>query len=162
MGILCFVGVFIMSIDRWSIISEMCQAEGVELFDLEQSGNILRAYIHHPDGIQHAHCAGVSNRILNHTEVEKILPGSMLLEVSSPGVNRKLTRPEHFQGAVGERVKISYRHEDGKKISIIGLLKKVDGERLVVETSQEKKKLVEEISIPRQSVVDSRVDFLFK
>jgi ribosome maturation factor RimP len=158
-----------MSIDRWQIISQMCKSEGIELFELEQSGNILRVYIHQPDGsgIQHAHCAGVSNKILNHVEVEKILPGSMLLEVSSPGVNRKLTRTEHFVGAIGERVKVSFRQEDGKKVSVIGILKAANDSLLTIDSRSDKKKsdkseAEQQIMIPLSAVVESRVDFLFK
>jgi len=153
-----------MTIDRWQIISELCESEGVELFELEQSGNILRVYIHQPDGsgIQHTHCAGVSHKILNHAEVEQILPGNTVLEVSSPGVNRKLSRPEHFRGAVGERVKVSFRQEDGKKTSVTGVLKTVDAGALIIEAAPEKKKEVEHFTIPLSAIVESRVDFLFK
>ena len=152
--------------NRWELVSQLCQLEGVTLFEMELVGGILKVFIEKKEGgIQHTHCAGLSNRILNHTEVEKILPGPTILEVSSPGVNRKLTRPDHFTGAIGERVKISYRNSgENKKISVVGILTTFENGTLVLETSKEKKKELqtERIEIPFTTVTDAKVDFLFK
>lgn len=153
--------------ELWTILDELCSKEGVALFDIEvpqlRTTGILRVYISRSKGdggIQHEHCAGVSHSILNHPQVEEILPGNVTLEVSSPGINRKLSRSEHFSDAVGERVRVSFRTEEGKKTTITGDLKKFDGEVLHVLTDEGKKST--DCSIPISSVQEARVDFLFK
>jgi ribosome maturation factor RimP len=52
------------------------------------------------------------------------------LEVSSPGIERKLRKPEHFQGAVGEKVKLKVPGEDRLR----GLLRSADDKGVTVET----------------------------
>lgn len=154
----------------WDLLSEMCDAEGVALFDIEvpgiPTGGVLRVYIHVPgdSGVQHTHCAAVSTKILNHAKVEEILPGSTTLEVSSPGINRKLTRAEHFEGAVGERVKLSYRSPaDQKKTTVTGTLSAFDGSQVhITPEATLKKDAAEIIAVPLQSVQEARIDFLFE
>jgi ribosome maturation factor RimP len=47
--------------------------------------------------------------------VEDVIPGGRYdLEVSSPGLDRKLTQPWHFEGAVGKRVRLQFRDEQGQ------------------------------------------------
>jgi ribosome maturation factor RimP len=143
---------------KWEIISELCAKEGVELFDIDFAGNVVRVYITAKSGIQHSHCSAVSHQILDHHDVEKILPGNTLLEVSSPGVNRKLTRPEHFNSAVGERLKLSYKDSEGKKNTITCKLESVNESFLTVVPEA---KLPAPIQLARSSVVDAKVDFKF-
>jgi len=105
----------------WDLISALAIEEGVELFDIEppKGSNMLRVFIQKTDGnIGVEDCARVSRRITDHSRVEEMLPGDTQLEVSSPGVNRKLKRPEHFKGALGEHVRVKVRNGlgDGSKV----------------------------------------------
>ena len=59
-------------------------------------------------GVSISDCALVSRAILNLPESEDILPGNTVLEVSSPGVNRRLSLRKHFEQAVGERIKVTF------------------------------------------------------
>ena len=52
-------------------------------------------------------CARVSRAIIDFPTVDEFIPDGWTIEVSSPGINRRLQRPEHFAGAVGERVKLT-------------------------------------------------------
>jgi ribosome maturation factor RimP len=155
---------------KWNLLSQICSQEGVALFDIEgTNGGVLRVYITLPEktdaqnnSVQHSHCSAVSNRILNHRQVEELLPGNTILEVSSPGVNRKLTRPEHFGSAIGERVKIAYKDEQGKKTSVIGKLSDVTEDKLVVASEpKSKEKTAVPVQILRSQVVEAKVDFKF-
>lgn len=145
-----------------TLLDEICRAEGVTLFEVEGfSSGTLRVFIHRREGgIQHTHCAGVSHRILNHPRVEEMLPGNTLLEVSSPGINRKLSRPEHYSDAVGERVRVSFRNEQGAKTTVTGSLEHFDGETLRLHSVEGKKNA--EHLIPIRAIHEAKVDFLFE
>lgn len=89
----------------------LVQAEGLELVDVEfireQAGWILRVYIDKPGGkVGLDECSAVSHALDPVLDVEDFIPHEYSLEVSSPGLNRPLKKPEHFQRAVGQKVKV--------------------------------------------------------
>lgn len=103
-------------------------------------------------------CVRVSKRILDADEEEEIIPSTCTLEVSSPGINRKLRLPEHFQGAVGERIRIKFRNvETGAVIVVTGVVRAGTPEMVSVE--DEAKELV--FDIPVTEIKEARVDFKF-
>ena len=72
----------------------------VELIALERpAAETLRLYIDHPGGVDLALCERVTGELRDLLE-------SYALEVSSPGVDRPLTKPEHFRRFLGRRVKV--------------------------------------------------------
>lgn len=153
--------------ELWDLLSGLCESEGVSLFDIEMPGasgaGVLRVYITAKDGVQHSHCTAVSRLILDHGQVEEILPGAVTLEVSSPGINRKLTRAEHFEGAVGERVRVSYRTPtDQKKTTVTGILDSFDGSVARITPEAKAKSEVTPVTVPFTAVQDARIDFLFE
>jgi ribosome maturation factor RimP len=114
---------------------------GYELTDLEvklggRSG-VVRVFIDHPDGIALDDCEKVSLAVSALLDVEDPLPGHYNLEVSSPGVDRKLTKIEHFQRFEGQTLKVSMRFPiDGRK-RFRGKLVSSDNENIVVEVDGE-------------------------
>ena len=78
---------------------------GYELSDLEVKlgggSGVVRVFIDHPDGIGLDDCEKVSLAVSALLDVEDPVPGNYDLEVSSPGLNRKLTKVEHFQRFTG-------------------------------------------------------------
>ena len=61
-------------------------------------------------GISHSDCERVSQQLSVMLDVEDLVPGpSYTLEVSSPGVERKLTKPRDFERFVGKKVKVALR-----------------------------------------------------
>ncbi len=93
--------------------------EGLILYDLEiSSGNkpIIRFYIDRVGGINHGDCANVSRHLSALIEVENVFPASYVLEVSSPGLTRKLKKPEHFEKSSGSLARLIFKLEyDGPK-----------------------------------------------
>ncbi len=96
-------------------IREMAQrlvaSEGLYLVDVELKGGpsnaLLRVYIDKPQGVSHADCQLVSEQLSAMLDVEDPFPAKYMLEVSSPGLDRKLTRPadyEHFSGRLARLV----------------------------------------------------------
>ncbi len=95
---------------------------GLELVDVEFRGlggkaRMLRVSIDKPGGVTHADCEAVSREMGTILDVEDAVPGgSYTLEVSSPGLDRKLSRPEDFERFVGSKVKLTTREPvDGNR-----------------------------------------------
>jgi ribosome maturation factor RimP len=114
---------------------------GYELVDLEVrlgSGNgLVRVFIDKPDGIDLDDCEKVSLAVSALLDVEDPVPGNYNLEVSSPGLDRKLTKPEHFQRFAGETVKVQMRFPIEGRRRFRGTLVSSDDENIVVEVDGE-------------------------
>jgi ribosome maturation factor RimP len=84
---------------------------GLEVVDLEWKvgkQRLLRVYIDKPEGITHRDCEAVSNQLSVILDVEDLVPGGRyILEVSSPGLDRKLTKPAEFERFAGRLARIS-------------------------------------------------------
>ncbi|MGH9678935.1 MAG: ribosome maturation factor RimP [Candidatus Acidiferrales bacterium] len=84
---------------------------GVEVVDLEWKvgkDRFLRVYIDKPGGVSHKDCEAVSNQLGVILDVEDLVPGPhYILEISSPGLDRKLTKPAEFQRFAGRLARIS-------------------------------------------------------
>ena len=110
---------------------------GYELTDLEVrlggKGGLVRVFIDKPEGIGLADCERVSEAVSALLDVEDPVPGNYDLEVSSPGLDRKLTKKEHFQRFTGETVKVRTRFPVEGRRRFRGKLMSVDDEEIVVE-----------------------------
>jgi len=111
--------------------------QGYELTDLEAKlggkGGVIRIFIDHPDGISLEDCEKATMAVSALLDIEDPLPGHYNLEVSSPGLDRKLTKIEHFQRFAGKAVKVQMRFPmEGRKRSR-GILVSSDDENIVVE-----------------------------
>ena len=84
---------------------------GVEIVDVEWKigkQRFLRVYIDKPEGVSHSDCQAVSEQLGVLLDVEDLVPGSRyILEVSSPGLDRKLTKAADFERFVGRLARIS-------------------------------------------------------
>ncbi len=114
---------------------------GYELTDLEMrlsgKGGLLRLTIDKADGIDLDDCGKVSQAVSALLDVEDPVPGNYNLEVSSPGLDRKLTKMEHFQRFMGETLKISMRFPIEGRRRFRGTLMSSDEENIVVEVDGE-------------------------
>jgi ribosome maturation factor RimP len=88
-------------------------AEGLELVEVEVKGEgnsrLVRISIDKPEGVTHSDCQLVSDRVAEILEAEDAIPGHYTLEVSSPGVERKLLKPQDYQRFLGKKAKITVR-----------------------------------------------------
>ena len=89
----------------------VARSEGIEVVDVEWKvgrQRFLRVYIDRPEGISHRDCELVSQQLSVILDVEDLVPGPRyILEISSPGLDRKLTRPADFERFVGRLARIS-------------------------------------------------------
>lgn len=100
-----------------TLLEPPVDALGYELLHLEyaaQNGrNILRVYIDAPGGIRVDDCEAVSRQLSALLDVEQPLSAAFDLEVSSPGIDRPLVKPEHFRRHTGSRARIVMHSRDG-------------------------------------------------
>jgi ribosome maturation factor RimP len=143
-------------LDKIREISErIAQSSGLELVDVELhgGGRTLRIYIDKPGGVTHEDCANFSREAGTVFDVEDAVPGtSYMLEVSSPGLDRKLTRPEEFQRVLGSLVKLMTRDPVNGNRHFEGRLKSFDDGRLKLELSGRKKSKKHEAVEPGSEV----------
>jgi ribosome maturation factor RimP len=101
--------------DKVQQIAERVGADaGIEIVDVQMLGGggsrLLRIFIDKLQGVTHADCEYISQNVGTILDVEDVIPGARYtLEVSSPGVERKLSKPQEFQRFVGQKVKIVLR-----------------------------------------------------
>jgi ribosome maturation factor RimP len=108
-------------------------------------------------GVSLDQCARVAKRLLDLDEQDPFVPDGCELEVSSPGINRRLRRPEHFVSAVGERVKIKFRNDKGGVQVVTGTVTSCVGDVLAMVGEG----TGVEVSMPLADIKEARVDFRF-
>jgi ribosome maturation factor RimP len=100
------------------IAERVAASEGLALIDVELKGGhsnpLLRIYIDKPQGVSHADCALVSEQVSAILDVEDPFPASYTLEVSSPGLDRALTKPNHYEHFSGRRARLVLREPVGE------------------------------------------------
>ena len=138
------------------LIEPMVQALGCELWGIEklQQGRqvVLKIYIESANGINVDDCARVSRQVSAMLDVEDPIPGEYLLEVSSPGVERRLFKPEHFNVCKGEKVQITLRQAFDGRRKFKGLLCGLEDEEVVIRVDD-----AQEIVLPMDSIEQARV-----
>lgn len=96
-----------------AIAERVGRSEGIEIVDIELKGagnrRFLRIYIDKPEGVTHADCESISGQVGAILDVEDVVPGQYTLEVSSPGVQRKLAKPRDFERVQGKKIKLVLR-----------------------------------------------------
>jgi ribosome maturation factor RimP len=101
----------------------------VELIAVERPANeALRLYIDHPQGVDLALCERVTNQLRD-------LLTRYSLEVSSPGLDRPLTKPDHFRRFLGRRVRVRTRDAIEGRRNFTGTLAEADERAVRVEDS---------------------------
>src|SRR5207253_9466561 len=133
----------IMPQDVASKIEEIAQrvvdSEGIELVRVEVKGGgaqrLVRLYIDKPDGVTHGDCELVSQQVGAILDVEDVVPGGRYtLEVSAPGIERKLLKPQDYQRFQGKKAKITLRDAVEGRRNWEGMLAGFSGGAVSLET----------------------------
>lgn len=123
------------------VLTPAVEAMGYELADLEFSHGrgrgLLRLYIDQEEGITLEDCEAVSRQISGLLDVEDPIPGDYNLEVSSPGLDRKLVKPEHFDRFAGCEVKARLRRIIDGRRRIQGRLLGREDDKVLVQGPEE-------------------------
>ncbi|MBP1682194.1 MAG: rimP [Proteobacteria bacterium] len=127
-------------IDQEKIV-KIVESCGVSLYDTEVANEfdkkIFRLYITSKEGINLDKCAEISRILSPIFDLEPPLEGEYLFEVSSPGIERKLTKPEHFTASVGEKIKVKLNTKE----KFIGVLEAFSGNVASVRVENELKQV---------------------
>ncbi len=131
--------------------------EGVEIYDVEfkKEGKdwFLRVYLFSPDGITIENCEAVSRALSDELDREDPIDQSYYLEVSSPGIDRVLSKDKHFESALGEKIDVKlFEAIDGEKM-LCGILEKYENKTIYLKQEE---KLFE---IEKSKVSQARVTF---
>ncbi len=112
-----------------AIAARIAQAAGLETAGVEVRGGglhrLLRVYVDRPGGaITHGDCEAVSRQLSATLDAEDIVPGdiSYTLEVSSPGLDRRLFQTADFQRFAGETIRLELAPRPGRQRRITGVL----------------------------------------
>lgn len=122
------------------IADGVARGAGVEICDVELLGGgrhrVLRVYIERDAGVTLTDCEAVSAGLEAILDEQDLIPGGQYtLEVSSPGVERKLTRPRDFEKSVGKKVKVVLREPVANATTWIGVLQGISAGVLTVEAA---------------------------
>ncbi len=119
---------------------------GVDVIAVELlSPSRFCVYIDHPDGVDHALCARVT-RVLDDYRSE------YTIDVSSPGLERPLRKPEHFAAVIGQRIAV--RSDGGKKSRYRGVLTEADDEAITLKAGDAGELRIPYGAIVRANLID--------
>lgn len=122
--------------DLIGLLEPTVNALGYELVDLDLNpgrGGLVRLFIDKEPAVTLADCEYVSEHVGDLLDVEDPLPGGYVLEVSSPGLDRRLRKPEHFAAAVGSEIRVELKRAlDGRR-RFRGHLIAADAARIEIE-----------------------------
>lgn len=112
-----------------------------ELYDVqyvkEGKEYYLRITIDKTDGISIEDCENVNNAIDDILDEADIIKDSYFLEVSSPGIERILRKPEHFRKQLDNKIEVKLFKPLNKRKEFIGILKNYEEDKLQLQTDDE-------------------------
>jgi ribosome maturation factor RimP len=124
------------------IAERVTASQGLELVDVEFRGGgkarLLRLFIDKPGGVTHEDCAFVSRELGTILDVEDAIPGSYTLEVSSPGLDRRLMKPSDYERFAGSRVRLMTREPVEGNRHLEGRLQGLRDDRVALEVGSKK------------------------
>lgn len=129
-------------IETEEIISQAIAADGYELIDLivqnQGSKKLLQFFADKNGGLTLNDCEILTRKIDAVLTMENIIEGAYILEVSSPGINRVLKKPEHFKRFLGERAKITLKQALENRANFTGLIETADDDKIVLSDGTNK------------------------
>src|SRR6201997_570391 len=141
------------------IADRVASSSGLEVVDIEFRGGgksrMLRVFIDKPAGATHEDCANFSREFGTILDVEDAVPGAAYtLEVSSPGLDRKLTRAADFERFAGSRVKLMTRNPVNGNRHFEGRLESFRDGRLTLDVSETRRKQRPPAGSPQKLEID--------
>ena len=122
--------------DVEALVRPVVEAAGLELWEVAFAGEggrrILRVTVERDGGVDLDTIAEVSERLSRRLDLEDFGPKGYLLEVSSPGIERSLRTPRHFERSVGQQVKVKMVEPLEGRTVHEGALVSADAEAIVI------------------------------
>lgn len=141
------------------LAAPIAEKEGCFLYDVEylKEGGIwfLRVYVDKEGGISLDECEVISRALSEELDKKDPIDRNYYLEVSSPGIERKLKTKEHFDRYIGEMIDVGlYKAISGSK-QLTGTLLAFDGQDITVEVGGEK------VTVPQKDTTVVHLHFEF-
>ena len=141
-------------------IEKIVSSEGLELVHIDYHrqgrGFLLRVDIDKEGGVTLDDCEGVSRQVSALLDVEDVVPAEYELQVSSPGLDRKLYKQSDYQRFLGRLVRVKTSKPIRGLHVIVGRLKEFDGQTIVVSDAAVKKD--PDYRIPLGDVKETRLE----
>lgn len=114
----------------WQVAEPLVADEGLEIVDIEHRresrGWVLRLFVDREGGVGLDDLTRVSRQLGDLLDAHDVVPGAYTLEMSSPGINRRLRRPDHFSRYIGEKIRVKVTTpQDGRRV-FVGTLESVE------------------------------------
>ena len=123
----------------WQLAAPLAANEGLEIVDIElkpeggRGGRVLRVYMDKEGGPSLEELSRVSRGLSGLLdEHDDVVDGAYTLEVSSPGINRPLKRPEDFSRFVGKQIRVRTRDMINGRRAFLGELLEVSAEKIAL------------------------------
>jgi ribosome maturation factor RimP len=142
-----------------AIAERVAATSGLEVVEIELRGGgksrMLRVFLDKPGGVTHEDCAQFSREFGTILDVEDVVPGgSYVLEVSSPGLDRKLTRAADYERFTGSKVKLMTREPVNGNRHFEGRLESFRDGRLTLDLSEARRKHRPQQDTPQKLEID--------
>ena len=138
------------------LLLPLLEERGLKFVDIEFSTGgkpVLRIYVYNPEGTSIEDCEWVSRRIGSLLDVEDLIPFSYILEVSSPGLERRLKNTEEYEIFKGRDIKIVTREPINEKNVFEGVLKGLEDNKVIISLSER------DYEIPLDSIARANLEF---
>lgn len=120
-----------------ALVKEVVERKQCIFYAVEQfrrgQGLVLRVFIDHEEGVDLEHCEAVSQALSLQLDVSDFISQAYDLEVSSPGLDRKLMEPWHFSKVIGESIKMTCEKSNNRRVSVKAKLLKVEEEGISLD-----------------------------
>jgi ribosome maturation factor RimP len=141
------------------IAERVAGSSGLEVVEIEFHGGgksrMLRVYLDKPAGVTHEDCALFSREFGTILDVEDVVPGgTYVLEVSSPGLDRKLTKAADYARFAGSKVKLMTREPVNGNRHFEGRLESFRDGRLTLDVSETRRKQRPPAGSPQKFEID--------
>ena len=137
------------------ILTEDIRSLGLDIWGIEFFGKhknqTLRIYIDKKEGVSVEDCEKVSKHVIKLLDVENDFSNKYLLEVSSPGLDRKFFSERQYLDYIDSAIKVRYINNINKKLSVKGTLSNVTEEGLLIESEDKRQK------VPFSSIIQANL-----
>lgn len=141
------------------LVSPLAVELGLEVFDVEfvnEGGWMLRVFIDRPEGVSLDDCEAISQQLGDALDVEDLIPRRYQLEVSSPGVNRKIRDLDDFRALQGTMARVKLTEDVMNTRLHIGRIERIEGDEKLVLVERDR---CIEIEIPTALIDWARVEY---
>ena len=138
-------------------LEPVVDAQGMELYDIEflveHGRKVLRLYIEQEGGVSLNDCERVSRAVEASLDGHDPIPEAYVLEVSSPGIERKLVKDSHYQLNIGKDVAVKLKKPFGEnnQKNFRGVLVGLEADAIVLNLESE------ELKLPRENLIHCRI-----